>query len=171
MFMYHSFPSKGGSAQAGLSVLKSIARHGLLLTPEDFEVGIDWPDGYQETVGFAQTRICFTLIASEELPQHAESFGPFAIEYDVSVLKRLGANPVFSLVGGGTEIVGSLMTLNDLIAELRSDAPEFAQGWDEKPHTRSLDHLQASIHGLSGYFYPVGSCAYEDDVRYFLERE
>jgi hypothetical protein len=44
---------------------------------------------------FSQTRICFTLIAQDELPRHSVTFGEFAIGLNVDVARRLGAFPVF----------------------------------------------------------------------------
>ena len=63
------------------------------------------------------------------------------------------------------------MSLGALVATLTRDVPDFAEGWDASPDTRTLGHLRDAITGLSNCFYPAGSGAYEGDVHYFLERE
>ena len=41
-----------------------------------------------------QKRICFTELAANELVQHAEVFGEFALEFEIATLRRMGAIPV-----------------------------------------------------------------------------
>jgi hypothetical protein len=71
---------------------------GLLLTPEITK----WPDvspkaSPSEPWSVAATRCSFTELAPAELLQHTEVFGHFAIEFDIQVLRSLGAIPVFYL--------------------------------------------------------------------------
>lgn len=71
---------------------------GLVLTPEIIEWPEVQPDGsLSEPWYIGQKRCCFTELAPAELPQHAEVFGHFAIEFDIQVLRSLGAIPVFYL--------------------------------------------------------------------------
>ena len=71
---------------------------GLLLTPEITEWPEVQPDGVlSEPWYIAQKRCCFTELTPAELLQHAEVFGHFAIEFDIQVLRSLGAIPVFYL--------------------------------------------------------------------------
>ena len=41
-----------------------------------------------------QQRICFTELSPDELTNHSETFGPFAMEFDIGALRRAGALPV-----------------------------------------------------------------------------
>ncbi len=98
-FFYHSFPRRGETLEKGLSILESIVASGLLLVPEI----TTWPgeirgqDGGELSppIFSVSKRICFTHILPTELAQHAETFGEFAVEFDDSNLRALGATPVF----------------------------------------------------------------------------
>ncbi len=105
-YFYHSFPRKPrnhsidvtAEVEKGLAILSSIKKMGLLLTPET----IEWPavssDGaLSETWKVTQKRCSFTELAPAELSQHAQLFGDFALEFDIHVLRTLGAIPVFYL--------------------------------------------------------------------------
>ena len=71
---------------------------GLLLTPEITEWPEVPPKGGSSGPWFVATKRCsFTELAPPELLQHAEYFGRFAIEFDIQVLRSLGAIPVFYL--------------------------------------------------------------------------
>jgi hypothetical protein len=84
--------------EKGLAILHLIKQMGLLLTPEIIEWPEVQPDGSLSDPWYvAQKRCCFTELAPAELPQHAEVFGHFAIEFDIQVLRNLGAIPVFYL--------------------------------------------------------------------------
>lgn len=91
-FMYHSFPRRGkDEVEKGLRILESIAERGLLLTPEL----VNWPGEIKANgrrghpVTAYQKRICFTNLRRDELQIHAETFGKFALEFDVSTLREL----------------------------------------------------------------------------------
>jgi hypothetical protein len=102
-FFYHSFPRRRGTdtsdeAEKGGAILRLMKEMGLLLTPEIIEWPDVQPDGsLSEPWYVAQKRCCFTELAPAELPQHAEVFGHFAIEFGIQVLRSLGAIPVFYL--------------------------------------------------------------------------
>ena len=99
-FFYHSFPRprKGESRQdlanRGLAILRSIQRNGLLLAPEVVEwttpVSLGSPSPYR----VLQQRVCFTELHPDELAVHSQHFGPYAIEFDITGLRRAGAMPV-----------------------------------------------------------------------------
>ena len=105
---------------------------GLLLTPEIIEWPEVQPDGsLSEPWYVAQKRCCFTELAPAELPQHAEVFGHFALEFEIQVLRSLGAIPVFYLprtseANGGLEAmatalvagIGQLEVLFDRLSQL-----------------------------------------------------
>jgi len=134
-FFYHSFPRRRGpeetyEVEKGLAILRLMKKMGLLLTPEN----IQWPDVSSDGSPsgpwtIVQIRCCFTELGPTELPQHAEVFGHFAIEFEIQVLPRLGAIPVFYLprtpIGGAealaTEFVaciGNTQILLDRLLEL-----------------------------------------------------
>lgn len=107
--MYHSFPRRGkGEVEKGLKILESIAERGLLLTPEL----VNWPGEIKANgrrghpVTAYQKRVCFTNLRRDELPTHAETFGKFALEFDVSTLRGLGAVPVFYVPVSAEEDAG-----------------------------------------------------------------
>src|SRR5262245_55986431 len=113
-FFYHSFPRPraGNPEQLGLHILGSILDRGLLLTPEKFEfrealVGGSTSPPWQ----IFQKRICFTELSPQQLGEHAKTFGKFAIEFDIPVLRRMGAVPVFyiPLNSEGTEGAAAAM--------------------------------------------------------------
>jgi len=136
-FFYHSFPRRpstdeSGEVEKGLTILHMMKDIGLLLTPEIIEWPEVQPDGsLSEPWCVAQKRCCFTEIAPPELLQHADVFGRFAIEFDIKVLRSLGAIPVFYLprtseANAGLETlatelvagIGQLEVLFDRLSEL-----------------------------------------------------
>src|SRR6185503_2364931 len=97
---YHSFPrvhklvSKDENIKKGLKILKSIKKTGLILAPEI----IEWKqpklnDGHR-IIFTKQVRISFTELSNSEVKKHGEKFGDFAIEFDIEILRKLGALPV-----------------------------------------------------------------------------
>jgi hypothetical protein len=99
-FFYHSFPRRGrgsdGEIDKGCKILSLICDAGLLLAPEIVPWSYPHADGSPpRRQQIIQRRICFRELASDELIEHAEEFGHFALEFDISTLKRLGAMPVF----------------------------------------------------------------------------
>jgi Putative abortive phage resistance protein AbiGi, antitoxin len=99
-YFYHSFPRRGKNEiqenEKGLKILKSICDFGLLLTPEvseyKYEHANETPPRVEQIL---QKRICFTELSSKELKLHSENFGHFSIEFEIDILKKMGAIPVF----------------------------------------------------------------------------
>jgi hypothetical protein len=92
-FFYHCFPRRHRSSESvshGIEVLSSMLKSGLLLTPEV----IRWGNG-GKTLYHLQRRICFTELSPSELPDHADDFGPFALEFSIDALRELSGMPVF----------------------------------------------------------------------------
>ena len=107
-FFYHSFPRRGskGSSERGLAILSSILESGLLVTPELISFNESLEDGTSSAEAvIQQKRICFTELPPKELPSHAETFGTFALEWDLQTLRQMGACPVFyvPIVGSSGE--------------------------------------------------------------------
>ena len=99
-FFYHSFPRRGCNAKSeiknGCRILELIRDVGLLLTPEIISWEYPHADGSpprQQTI--LQRRACFTELAPSQLAEHSKAFGHFALEFEIEVLKDLGALPVF----------------------------------------------------------------------------
>ena len=98
-YLYHSFPRPcpgEDNIELGLKILGSLTKVGLVLAPEI----IKWPpqplgNGSNREHLTVQQRICFTELSAYELGAHAKKFGPFAIEWDIEQLRRLGIVPVF----------------------------------------------------------------------------
>jgi hypothetical protein len=99
-FFYHSFPRRGASTaeeiDKGCKILTAIRDFGLLLTPQLIEWNQPSFGGAPPRVfPVLQKRVCFTELGPLELPQHAEKFGHFALEFEIDTVRRLGAVPVF----------------------------------------------------------------------------
>gem|GEM_PF-4379001 len=85
-YFYHSFPRRAHhDADRAKRILASISKNGLLLVPEE----VSWTDPTQNDksmrIHAIQRRACFTELTSDELGQHANVFGAFAIEADEKV--------------------------------------------------------------------------------------
>lgn len=69
---------------------------GLLLTPEKIvfhgEPFRDEDDG--QPIPILQRRLCLSELSEAELPDHAQLFGPIALEFDQPTLRRIGGMPV-----------------------------------------------------------------------------
>jgi hypothetical protein len=97
-YFYHSFPHprKGEDAQLkGLKILECMANVGLVLAPELVEWKQPLTDATERIHTSIQQRISFTEISPRRLKSHAKKFGPFALEFEINDLRRLGAVPVF----------------------------------------------------------------------------
>src|SRR5579862_9189077 len=99
-YFYHSFPRRGrngpAEVQRGLDILTLIRDFGLVLTPEVTSWEYPHADGTPpRKMQMVQRRACFTELAPSALDQHAAEFGHFALEFEIDVLKNLGALPVF----------------------------------------------------------------------------
>jgi hypothetical protein len=98
-FFYHSFPRRGATngpeIDKGCEILAAIRDFGLLLTPESIEWSQPSSGGAPSRIfPVLQRRASFTELSPSELPQHAEKFGQFALEFEIDTLRRLGAVPV-----------------------------------------------------------------------------
>lgn len=76
--------------------LELMFKWGLLLTPEELvfngEPYTDEPSG--QPVRILQRRFCLTELSDTEVTDHAEVFGPIALEFDQQTLRRIGCMPV-----------------------------------------------------------------------------
>ena len=162
-FMYHAFPRRGreheNRDEKGLRILQNIVRSGLLLTPERIEWPGEFFPGGKRGKPFSSynTHACFTELALDELPSHAESFGAFAIEFDIMTLRTLGAAPVLyiplaeddaGLLGVGEAFMARLLDMTMLLERLQAflqfaepaaaAGPNFHIRVVEDPDTRDL---------------------------------
>lgn len=139
-YFYHSFPQQGAGdpdleKKNGLAILESIAKNGLLLTPEK----IEWREtrtlksgGTIPSVPWVifQKRCCFTELSPHELIKHSEKYGRFALEFEIETLRHLGGMPVFyipkdsgknlGLEGLGAMLVARLGEIQGLLKKLAS---------------------------------------------------
>jgi hypothetical protein len=104
-YFYHSFPRRGKGEEdqisKGLEILRLIRDFGLLLTPEVTSWEYPHADGTPpRKMKLLQRRACFTELSPTELCRHAREFGDFALEFEIDVLKGLGALPVFYIPKG-----------------------------------------------------------------------
>ena len=81
-----------------MKILESIVENGLLLTPESIEWEEPLENGTLGTKMISIAKSCsFTEIPLNKLKTHSAKFGYFSIEFDIEVLRKLGAIPVFYL--------------------------------------------------------------------------
>jgi hypothetical protein len=103
-YFYHCFPQWVGlpdgalapSYDSALTILSLMFKWGLLLTPEQI-IFKGEPLKNEESapaIRIMQRRLCLTELAEDELPQHAQVFGPIALEFDQATLRRIGGMPV-----------------------------------------------------------------------------
>jgi hypothetical protein len=93
--LFHSFPRPKGRSAAevtklGLAILRNTFNVGLVLAPEV----VTWKHQYGNPTIILQRRMCFTELATSELPEHAKTFGPFALRFSLEKLRAAGAMPV-----------------------------------------------------------------------------
>jgi hypothetical protein len=97
---YHNFPrarpneSCDDTIRKGLTILRSINEIGIVLAPEIVRWETPVSIGSPSPILVPQTRISFTELSEAELPAHAKTFGPFALEFEIEDLRREGALPV-----------------------------------------------------------------------------
>ncbi len=132
------------------------------------------PPRDQETL---QHRVCFTELACDELARHAEEFGHFALEFDIDILKCMGALPVFYIPqsgnddGTGAASLGSTLVIQSIdamilamrlagIAKVLAEAPGVSEGrFDctfgfQNPKTFSLD-VAETRKALEAFSYAI----------------
>jgi hypothetical protein len=119
-FFYHNFPRRGGGTNREVEIgckMLALMCNGLVLTPEVVKWEYPHADGAPpRKMEVQQKRVCFTELSPAELPRHADEFGHFALEFEIDVLKGLGAIPVFYIprqVSGGDEVtsLGSILVI------------------------------------------------------------
>ena len=99
-FFYHSFPRprRGETlietASRGWAILQFMKKLGLILAPEVVEWHTPVSLGTPSPIQILQRRICFTELSPQELSGHSTRFGPFALEFETTTLRRVGALPV-----------------------------------------------------------------------------
>ena len=99
-FFYHSFPrprqgeTHSETASRGWTILQLMKKLGLILAPEVVEWHTPVSLGTPSPIQILQRRICFTELSQQELSRHSTRFGPFALEFETSALRRVGALPV-----------------------------------------------------------------------------
>jgi hypothetical protein len=97
---YHSFPrirpddSQDHIIKVGLEILKAIRQIGLILSPEIVVWKQSLENGKYRTIIVRQSRLSFTELSRHQVEEHGKKFGPFALEFSINSLRRLGALPV-----------------------------------------------------------------------------
>lgn len=180
-YFYHCFPQWVGSPDpaaeppqdAALRVLSLMFKWGLLLTPEEIvfqgESFTDEPRA--RPVHITQRRLCLTELAEDEMPEHAQVFGPLALEFDQPTIRRIGGMPVvyipqalsdepgsadFALVG--QTFVYRLFDIYQLLSDL-AEIDEHIKGLGPEHASVTLGHPQRD-----------GRCEYPLDLlRHFFE--
>ena len=66
----------------------------MVLAPEVVEWHVPVSLGTPSPIQVLQRRVCFTELSPQELAGHSTRFGPFALEFDITALRRMGALPV-----------------------------------------------------------------------------
>ncbi|HSW29555.1 MAG TPA: hypothetical protein VLH75_08755 [Longimicrobiales bacterium] len=138
-YFYHAFPRRAPPAESsprGLAILSSILQSGLLLTPEliRFRERLRSGGASAEAI-LQQKRMCFTELCPAEVPLHAATFGPFALEWEIVTFRQMGGCPVFyvplvadadDLSGLGATILmrlGDAQTILERLHELAEAVP------------------------------------------------
>ncbi|WP_429395742.1 hypothetical protein [Robbsia andropogonis] len=93
--LFHSFPRPKGRSAAevtklGLAILRNTFNVGLVLAPEV----VTWKNQHGDPTTILQRRMCFTELATSELPGHAKTFGQFGMRFSPETLRAAGAMPV-----------------------------------------------------------------------------
>lgn len=118
---FHSFPRPRHSDTQetlnarGLAILRLINDIGLIAAPEVVEWHVPLQDGKQRPIKYNQIRMYFTELHESELRQHAQRFGPFALEFEVGRLCQMGALPVIYIpqpvAPGDLSAIGAVLVM------------------------------------------------------------
>jgi hypothetical protein len=170
-FFFHSFPrprnleTREDVLRKGALIARSLLDNGLLLTPECYTYPLlDNSGGVVDIIEAVQRRICFTELEASGLPQHSETFGPFALVYEVVPLRRLGALPIFYIplvVSGGylsglaSELLAGLTDASRIVSSLAA----------VRRHLASSAKLSLDYRGRSVAFAPEQA----DAIRFFID--
>lgn len=187
--------------ERGLEILRSINNMGLLLVPENPK-NTEWPDitstrSTSNPWRVAQICCCFTLIEPTELLQHAKTFGPFALEFDIEALRDLGAISVFYLPcpqqrsDASGQLAFQLVKCVGRIDELLCHLKEVQEDYRSFPLMKNgrvvcelprdlvscltkgyrLTDLQAGLRALSGFLKRADNLESKSLLSYYRERE
>lgn len=186
---YHSFPrGRKEDLSHGLDVLSSILRNGLLITAEVRTIkGIPKQPDFK----ILQERLCFTESTPEQLAAHSDVFGPFALEYDVDVVRTIGALPVFYIPGiigspvglseAGPALVEKISEMEQLLIRLTTlrhldgATPEDKAVQErvhciEKPDS-SIEQLRWTARAILNLVYPTDDERYNKPLHYYWQKE
>jgi|GEM_PF-3491168 len=170
-FFFHSFPRpRIGQGidiqlQKGRLIAQSLLDNGLLLAPENYEIPIlDSGRLIVDHLKVTQRRACFTELEPAALPGHSQTFGPFALVYNISDLRRLGALPVFYvplithggyLSGLATELLVGFADSSRLVSSLVAI----------RKHLSQSNSVGLTYRGREVKFNPEQS----DAIRFFID--
>jgi hypothetical protein len=170
-FYFHSYPRqrtgelRTDQLRKAELISQSILDNGLLLTPENHEYSLrDRDSNIIDQIKVIQRRICFTELEPAALPKHSESFGPFALVYEIEVLRRFGALPVFyvPLVTDGGYLSG---LASELLAGLTDASRLVSSLVAIRRHLAGSVRLNLEYRGRSVAFGPDQS----DVIRFFID--
>lgn len=174
--LYHSFPRRAtpkldDTYAKGLSILRSILRFGLLVTPEV----IKWQVRKSvEPTLVSQKRACFTALDSDDLNAHARVFGPFAIGFERKILEGIGATPVFYAPRDIEsfklkENIGSFYI--EKIFQIKMFLYHNPRKFSVNSQSVSTDELINFTNLLTGLFYPLEDTSRINRETYYSQRE
>ena len=166
-YFYHSFPRpRAGESRAdvtsrGLVILKSIQESGLILAPEivEWHVPAGLSIGVASPLRIFQQRICFTELSENELAGHAGKFGPFAMKFDITALRRAGTLPVIYMPQALSEndhlaliglfLVSDLNQMRDLLQVLDTVKSASERNCHSSITLRNGDDERGTVHEYS----------------------
>lgn len=188
-FFYHSFPrSQKDDLKQGLDVLSSILRNGLLITAEVRSIkGVPGQPDFK----LLQQRLCLTESTPAEMAAHSDTFGPFALEYDVNVVRTIGALPVLYVPGiigkaaglseAGPVLIEKIAEMEQLLMRLtplrhlegktpQDKAVQQRVHGIEKPDA-SIEQLRWTARALLNLVYPTDDERYNGPLHYYWQKE
>ena len=146
-FFYHSFPRpRRGEAreelvERGLETLHSIQRNSLILAPEVVEWTAPVNLGSPSPFRVLQQRVCFTELRPDELTAHSRHFGPYAIEFDIAGLRRVGALPAIYMPQALSKD-DHLALLGPLVLSHVAHIKHMLQSLNNLKQTTDLNHME-----------------------------
>ncbi|WP_181321512.1 abortive infection system antitoxin AbiGi family protein [Pandoraea apista] len=121
-----------------MAILRNTLDVGLVLAPEL----VVWKHRHDAPTVILQRRMCFTELGAAEMPNHAKTFGPFALKFSPDKLRAAGAMPV---IYAPQELPGHPASV---IAEFCVRAAAHTKGVLE-----SLNHLQRVANAMASGTY------------------
>jgi len=177
--LYHSFP-RGAAPQEeeriGLATLDSLARIGLLLTPEITYWAESMNDGGSTRFASMTRSISFTYLREDELAEHAATFGRFAVEWEVSDLRKLGAMGVIYLPRNGGDLTDDYAGASESMLARLVDVQAVLEFIRDEPNiditgVRPLDELIGALQAFVGLVAQTEPEEGDDPMAYYNERE